>query len=579
MAKRNKKKVDQQVAQTRTAQGTNASRKPKDDGYSTGNVACKPEQEGSGTGDKRYNSNGRRSKYDYTKRTNDWRWYSIDENVSKSFGSLPFNVLSGTGFKLAVGNINISPDKISFFYPQSVMAIDTVNMVAGAGYVQSDPAGGGGVQSSGILTASNQLYQYLRHVNSGARNYEPADVIMYVLAVRDIYGAVSELRRVLGLTRWYTMQNVRMPERLIKALRIEYDDLIANLANYRGRLNTLIMRVNAFAIPSYFRAFYRTDFIYSNVFMDSSTTRGQYYVFRRNGYYTLNGKTDTHGTQLVYTDYAPDTDTSGSKVSVNTYLNALESMIRSLETDTDALTMGGDVLSAFRDADLLTIATVPDDYIVVPVFDENILAQIENAIPVSNYIHRPSYVFHIYAPQCSISQENGQISTINITQGASQPIIDAIRYQFGEFIFNSHVDQPDYTHVLDWTRLMTSCMTSQAGQTSGTYLIINSSGLEIPLQFVMYDANGDYNELETMLINEPGTPVDVDRTPWIVEQYDWHPFVYRLTTDAEGEPYMPDIIGDLRYYTIINRRNIMNLNSVANLAAFYADGLFNKTSK
>lgn len=525
----------------------------------------------------------RGKKWDYSKRTNDWRWYSIDEKISKNFGNLPFNLLAGVPFTL---DLQTDFTNKPIIKPQLVMAINVIDAIAGAGTTMNDQSGGGSVMSAGLRTAGNQLYQYLRHVNSGARTYEPADIMMFILAVRDIYAEVSEIRRALGLTRYYSLQNVTMPEQLIKALQIDYGDMVKHIANYRGRLNTLIARINAFAIPDYFKAFYRTDFIFSNVFMDSTSPRGQFYLFRRTGYYTFSGTTSETGTELVYTDYFTKKISSSGSVdtficTLNARLDALEGMIDAIESDTDALTMAGDVLSAFKESNLLQIGTVPDDYLVMPIFDENILAQIENCIPVTTFANSVRSAIGTdttIMAQLNVKQENGQIKGIHLSS-ADGTLLMPRKAQPQQFVFNSHVDQPDYTHILDWTRLMSYGFASKTGTANNLY--IQSSGLEIPVSIVLYNIEGGAMELVTnMDVLNGSTLVVGDQAAYAVSQFDWHPILYRWifnSSSIDAGPINFHLIGDLKMYTVIDRKTIVNMNSVANLAAFYADGLFTRT--
>lgn len=520
-------------------------------------------------------------RWDYAKRTNDWSWYALSEQIAKDFGSLPYNTLGGSAYTVT-NNTRRNDAKINV-YPQQIMLLLTQQSL-NSSEVLSD-TGSASTTDAGLRTAANQLYQYLRHVNSGARNYEPADVFMTILAIRDIYSQYCEIKRAIGLMQYYTMQNLKIPELLVRSLGFDYSDLIENYANYRGQLNVLAKRINAFAMPAYFKAFYRLDYIYSNVFMDSDSQRGQYYVFRRSGFYTFSGRTSEQGSELVWRG----SYTSDGRIMSNT-LYDLRNMIRAIETDTDALTMAGDVLAAFKDAQLLQMAQIPEDYVVAPMFDENILNQIENSVALSAYVSTPTALVSgdAYQSQWNMTQSNGQLNNIKLSwpSTAGNPLLKEISPV--DYIFNSHKDKPDFKDNLDWSRLVAVCTALTPLNTGDNQqLFIHSTGLEMIVAYYMYtskpDNDGIMNDRSTVdQTITCGTQVPKATVLGALKManYDWHPFiyVYEVTGTAgtlTATAFVP--YGDTKKMTIIDQRVATNLNNVATLAAFWADGLFDHT--
>lgn len=170
---------------------------------------------------------------------NDWQYYAVTEQIAKDIGSIPYNKLPGASVKLEA-IVNGEKSALSYM-PQSVCVLRYLTT-----------CGRATERTSGINMAAVQLYTFVRHANSGARNYEAADLMMYILAMRDIYAEYFELKRVIGLAMSYTYTNKNLPDLLIQACGVDPIDLRRNLAQYRGRLNVLAEKINSWAVPKYF---------------------------------------------------------------------------------------------------------------------------------------------------------------------------------------------------------------------------------------------------------------------------------------------------------------------------------------
>lgn len=532
-------------------------------------------------GKKQSSTNGSSDCKKVEKKKNDWRWYAINEQIAKDVGNLPFNLLSGVG---ATAGYDLAVAESAQKHIRLGYTLETVLKIS---YVNAQPTkldkG-----NNGITLAANQLYTFIRHANSGARNYEPADVMMYVLAMRDIYSNMAEAARALGIINYFSFENRAIPKRIIQALNIDYDDLIGNVAEYRGTYNLLVKRCNSLAMPKYFKAFERAAFIGSNVFMDSDSRRGQLYVFAKDGSYTFDSTTSSTGTSLTFTTH--------TYTNLGGLLSLIKRQLEAVETDTDALTMSGDILKAFNEADLYQFATLDENYIVVPVYSEDVCAQIENA-----FAYTAANPGGSYANSRSVCSDFG--TTLNVTQGNGQliwePKASGLVIQNGStsqgipeaLLFNSHRDNVDYRDVLDWSRLITSMSTENGATTDLFDVSIDSCGLELVLSFWVYPASigmgmtstagVHFNQmaLATAGKGDATIPYSAFKTLATIEQYDWHPALY--LTDQEGDTLASidikfTVAMDLKKYTLIEKGVVNRIHSSANEASFYAVGLYDK---
>lgn len=483
---------------------------------------------------------------------NDWTFYAINEQIAKDLGSFPYNNLSGVPV-----NIKHSVGKDSVWNGQSVAVIDYINAQL------SDAQ-----NSDGIRQAANQLYQFIRHKNSGARNYEPADCMMLVLAMRDIYGEFAECKRIIGLARLFNFENRNLPQTMMTALGVDYQDLIANQANYRGQLNILASRINSIAIPKYFKAFERQDFIASNVFMDSSSMRGQFYIYRKAGDYLWEPTASETGTQLTFTakTYAL---TPGATVKFSTRLDRLATMIAAVTTDTDANTIAGDILAAFRDSEIYQLGTIDENYICQPFMDEDALAQIENSFTLNAYYSNTqgggiNKTLLNLGSTANVTQQNGMLfwqPIVNVGAGVATTVVR------NSVLFNSHKDDPDYRDNLEWTRLIVDAAVNLSGGIS-----VLSCGLELPLGIRVYDNTkpDDVVEIYPNITTSGATISSALQQAFALAQFDWHPAQYFYIASANKTITLVDI----KKYTWLDHTTINATHDSANAAAFYNEDLF-----
>lgn len=524
---------------------------------------------------------------------NDWKYYAMTEKIAQDLANFPYNTLAGVPVIVDVNAQNGTARSGIAFDVQNVL---TVVYVPGIGVTSADKIAD---QISGINLAATQLYVYLRHKNSGARNYEPADVIMAVLAMRDVYAEFLELRRAIGIVQFFSLENRACPTVLMNALGIDMTDLMANITQYRGQLNILAHQINSVAIPKYFTAFDRMEYICSNVFSDSDSIRGQFYLFRKQGYYTWSSTASSTGSSLVYTSPAYQS-TLESKVKLQDRINNLVNMVGTLLADTDVNTILGDVIAVFSDADLYQLAEIPDDYIVVPKFDEDICAQIENAYAVTAYSGKMYYNASTegsslltsgggtaFGDTLNITQQNGYVVWEPKASSLSDPAGGAgCNNYMTRLPFNSHKDDVAYTDNLEWSRLITIAHLTQHASGSGVDLTIDSCGLELVLGFGVYSINGkgEVKQSITTSYDINASTAAIAEAPFLVsmlklEQFDWHPFVTVYVADSfEPTPgsALVDIVigGDFKKWTFLERQTIESTHEGANAAAFYARTLY-----
>lgn len=236
------------------------------------------------------------------------------------------------------------------------------------------------------------LFTFVRHVNSGRTNYEAPDLMLYVMAMDNIYLRIHEIKRLIRLGYHYEMRNRTIPNKIYSALGVDITDTINNMANYRARLNMAISKANSLAVPSSFNLFARRTVLGSVVLTDEPNRPTQLIIPEADGYYTYNSKGKTGG-RLEYvtkqsltkatneTSYKADgvmRVTPLRKLTVDDLLKSLENELSTLLSDEDINIMSGDILKAYGN-NLYSLKYIEENEALELVHDENLLMQFKNS--------------------------------------------------------------------------------------------------------------------------------------------------------------------------------------------------------
>nr|DAP51702.1 MAG TPA: capsid [Picobirnaviridae sp.] len=490
-------------------------------------------------------------------RRNDWRFYAASEEIAKSVASVPFNYMGGTPFNIK-GTVFASDEApaVAVSNTAAIPAVMALDYVPSIGNVAPGTA-------TSINLASAQLYTMIRRANSGAKVYEAADVMMYVLAMQDIYASYFNCKRALGCLKLHTIQNHNLPKAVLRALQIDYEDLRANAAQYRAILNELATKINAFAIPSYFKAFDRSAFINSRLFGDSNDIKGQIYLYHKTGYYVWSATASETGSSLVWNQYVLDDTGTSKTLSLGEYLKLLNDQIDALYLDSDILTMSGDIFKAFP-GKLYAVSEIGEDFITEILYDTDVLAQIENSfalIPNYSLIGRNNWSWNM-----NVVQSNQLISFNPFVSTQTETAIFTLGLTLNSRAFNSHKENPDFRDVLEWTRNSTVVAIESSATSVRSRAI--QSGLEIILGYNIWYYNSQtltvfsFGHIIPSLSNNIGTQQIA-----LLSNFDWMPILYAPGTVANSPCY---IYGDVKNITLLDSEVLSRIHTAAMYGAYFS---------
>lgn len=301
---------------------------------------------------------------------NDPSWYIREGQLAKDVASLSFNTALG-------GKATINPSSNSSDFgilelaTPGIMALHTVP-IPGISRSAVSP----------INIAAKNLYSFVRHANSGHSNYDSPDLILYILAMDSIFNWIYHLQRVYGVAQVYSQKNRYIGDALMTAMGFQPNDVRNNLANFRAAINMLIVKASVFAIPNTMTLFKRHAWMYSNIFADSPVEKAQFYMYLPSVLHKYN-ETSGAGKLQAFETLVQEISGAMSNTAMMTTsagITIANTMLGLLQASEDINIMSGDILKAYGRENLFTMGLIPENYVVVPMYSEEILDQIHNTV-------------------------------------------------------------------------------------------------------------------------------------------------------------------------------------------------------
>lgn len=303
--------------------------------------------------------------------SNNPAWYTGNPIAAKKAGSINFSYPLGYNIDLDNPLFSTAANKGSFSLP-GMMALDVVPSMG-----RSSDA------SSALNLAAFKLYSFIRHENSGARNYDSPDLLLYVAAVTDVYSYVTWLQRTYLICNSYSVMNEYIPRAYCELSHIDFEDVIANLADFAYQLDNRINKIRSFKVPGDMPIFQRRAFMFKDLYTEGDNIKDQMYFYNPDGFYIFKLDIDGAGS-LVNVGLAELTEITGTfKLKVKDLFVGLDNLISRIAEQEDFGIMSGDILKAYG-ANVVTLAPFdPAPGVgVAPVRDVAVLEQIQNSTVV-----------------------------------------------------------------------------------------------------------------------------------------------------------------------------------------------------
>nr|AXL64600.1 capsid protein [Chicken picobirnavirus] len=529
---------------------------------------------------------------------NDPLWYAKDQQLLIDAASIPFSWAAGVPLSIPGSNIKGEDWTMdSSTVPTAVPGVCALHIAPTLGYSNSI--------TSAINVAANSIYSYVRHANSGAKNYDSTNMMMYLYCMANVYSAINWCTRIYSEAVTFSQRNRYYPGALLRAEGFAPEGVTSvmnNLANYRMRLNVAINKAASFAVPSTMPIFQRLAFLFKDIYIEGDSMKEQSYMYVPDGfyYYTYDTAIASKGYGNAYLKYMK---TSEAMSAWNEPLEMLEGMLNQIFDEEDIQIMSGDILKAYGIENCLKLQEVSETQSITPIYSVEVLEQMMNADIISNgsaelqnniyerIIDNGDDVSGFLFCECAIGpfetgvQVAGDTTMQSVIAGSSM-----------SHVLNTYKREPNQADVMVSSRLksviseegMTQVMGPHASvEGTSTYLSLRTGSdfcTKVELWIVNYADQGDFEQIvfgsNYMYVDNlipSSAHGDWNLQKWISKSaFHYFPICYSIyisnSATAEQDPAftyrVTGVIGDVDNFAVLSLDNIRNLHDIAMLSMF-----------
>ena len=509
---------------------------------------------------------------------NNPEWYIIDPVTADQASG--FSFANFIGEAINIGTTGTSDIKNSG-YTVNIGSIMRIGLMPSLGSVGMDI----NAKTAAINQQGFKMYSRLSSVNSKNTQYLPNDITTMILAIGELIKMVNWGQRTFGLTWVYNLRNRTMPKRLIELSGFDPDDLFKNLAQYRIEFNTLMVQANKIPFPSNINYFNKCAQVFSSVYKDEETDMSQMYVFAPDSVWLID-ETGAEGT-ILKTHYLPN-----APIKFSAYLTLLESMINTLLTSATYNYVYADIVnfaaknSGKMNMQMLNFATVPDDYIVMPEYNEPMLSQIHNlsimSYPIDSGKGTETYSITYKDETIETFTNNNDVipnvETLSMFykpaftgKGDGADVFTAFMAS-ADRILDFHTSSPNTGMRLEATRLTSGCRKvkqNKAGEAHPfTYSDLVSSDHYVSTLFVVgAEGKPDYEISSNGILFWDNTMLGFSvYALGLISQFKERPIFYIGDISSGSDPYVgqiKSIFSDLDFFTTIDMDTLKRINDLS----------------
>lgn len=486
-------------------------------------------------------------------RYNDVSWYTKNQQMLVDAASYSFN--NPLGNPIPWETMYALADAGDKFNWAAMVPTNGRRAIPGLYTLSFVPTIGKSVDSASPANiAAQNIYSYVRYMNSGAKNYDQADLMLYLLAMDSAYMAWNWLKRIYGYMRTYSQYNRYMPKVYAAADHINFDDFLGNLADLRLYINQLGAKLSAFCVPAVMPLFLRHSWLCSNIYKDSDLLKAQQYYFTPHAVYKYSETSSTYGGELI--PVVLDSEVH-SFYEIRSIINGL---IDAISYSEDIGVMSGDILKAYGQDKLFKLVSLEPDYVVEPVYNEEVLNQIHNSTCLKPFNFTTGW---------KITQDPNSGYLIFNPQGSP------IEIYTEKHMLNMPWDSVTPANVMVGTRLVTMLDIPSGTVTNP---VISSCGSEIIVQnsiLSMYsDGSIVFRDVSdrNIIVSNTAAGGNAFWNLIDVNYFDWHPlytaWVDMGTTTAQQQFLCYGILGDVSNYTLVDSEDMSKLHYTAIMSEF-----------
>lgn len=490
-------------------------------------------------------------------KSNPVQWYQRFPQFMKDASTLPFGQPLGqvVNYSNEVTNVNVTDAKIA------IPGLKAITFAPSIGWSADN--------TSPINRSATRFFTYLRNIQKAAAKYDSQDVMMYCMALDSCYMFYHLMRRAYGISKLWSPVNKYYPQAVLQASGFS-STLLDNLAEFRAYINKFALNLGQFTVPKDFGITLRHEWMCEGLYYDSNNTKAQTYMFVPQGMWRYDNTVST-GSQLEWVDWlgTASSPTLHTLADIQTFG---ASLIANLVGDEDTGWISGDIYAAYGPNGSKQLEETPENYGVLPMYDQTVLSQIENSTAVGGWASN-------YTPVISQnpSVNNGAILFTPKFSSYYTPAptgYSNLQYQITN-VLNMHMDSPSPDDVMEATRLMCGAPTSDSVKASSATtgaLELHALPADIVFQYRTVHVNPETGKFRASALN---TNVVTKSSADIVEvtlqngQFDWAPILRCFNPGTATSTWnFAGFFGDIDNITIMPDWQLLNMHEAAMLSLF-----------
>nr|QXV86720.1 MAG: capsid protein [Picobirnavirus sp.] len=225
-------------------------------------------------------------------------------------------------------------------------------------------------------------FAFLRATVSNKLPYDAPELIMDQVAIANAISYCNFLARVYMVAFLNNNDNRYTPRTLMSCMGVDYDSIMASLANFRYGINLLIQRISSLAVPKDVTYFAREAMIYANIYQDGTSIKDQMYLYVPESFFRYSDNADGEGTPGLTLDIFNDLSAGPEKLQLKTANQLIaygNKLISGLFNSEAIATIAANITRAYGDSGIITMNYLEEGARIVPIFDIVVLEQMKNA--------------------------------------------------------------------------------------------------------------------------------------------------------------------------------------------------------
>ncbi|AKN50626.1 capsid protein [Picobirnavirus Equ3] len=317
--------------------------------------------------EKRSSKKDKRISYNaYKSKPNDPSWYETTPELTKAVTNFSFD--TATGYAFGMGDLD---DPMHGTSNPGIMTIAVSPTVGWA----TNP-------NSPVNNAAMHVYSFIRHENSGNKNYDPNDYFLYLLSYDGISMWLEFLKRVYGVANTYHPHNEYFPRAVLTAMGINAKDIIKHKPRLLTLINTTALDLSLKKVPAYLPYGAKHRWLMEGVYQDANLAKAQVYAFVPEYIFEYDIDEDGAGCVVPKPFYSQALALGGYGIEeLETFTqNLMDSFFR----EEDLGVMSGDTMKAYG-SNCYAPMGIESTYRVLPSYLPEVLDQIQNLTLMGGY--------------------------------------------------------------------------------------------------------------------------------------------------------------------------------------------------